>query len=66
MLNLKTDPHASVRFRGTTLDVVSRPADDDERAAAMANSAGIYGGYLKYLSRITGRAVRVFVLEPAG
>ncbi|MBA3780654.1 MAG: nitroreductase family deazaflavin-dependent oxidoreductase [Nocardioides sp.] len=65
VLNLEADPHASVTFRGAMRDVVARPADDDERAAVMANAAGIYGGYLKYLSRISGRAVRVFVLEPS-
>jgi hypothetical protein len=31
----------------------------------MARSAGIYGGYQKYQQRITGRDVRIFVLESA-
>ena len=31
----------------------------------MARSAGIYGGYEKYEQRITGRRVRIFVLEAA-
>jgi hypothetical protein len=31
----------------------------------LARSAGIYGGYLKYQQRITGRRLRIFVLEPA-
>ncbi len=30
----------------------------------MANSANVYGGYAKYRQRITGRRVRIFVLEP--
>ena len=31
----------------------------------LAGSAGVYGGYLKYQDRITGRRLRIFVLEPA-
>lgn len=65
VLNLEADPHASVRFRDRELAVVARPATETERATVMANSAGIYGGYLKYQQRIAGRTVRVFVLEPA-
>lgn len=64
VLNLEADPRASVTYRGAAREVVARPADEDERRAVMANSAGIYGGYLKYRSRITGRSVRIFVLEP--
>jgi deazaflavin-dependent oxidoreductase (nitroreductase family) len=65
VLNLEADPHASVRFREREVAVVARPASESEREAVMAASAGIYGGYLKYQQRITGRTVRVFVLEPA-
>ena len=66
VLNLEADPCASVRYRDTTLQVTARPATEDERAEVMARSAGIYGGYGKYQQRITGRRVRVFVLERAG
>lgn len=65
VLNLEADPRASVRFRTKDVDVVARPATETERATVMENSAGIYGGYLKYQQRISGRTVRVFVLEPA-
>ena len=29
----------------------------------LAGSAQVYGGYLKYQHRITGRRLRIFVLE---
>lgn len=68
VLNLEADPRAKVSYRGATCDVVARPATDAERAQVLANSAGVYGGYLKYQERITGRKLRIFVLElaPAG
>jgi deazaflavin-dependent oxidoreductase (nitroreductase family) len=66
VLNLEADPRATVTYRGRTLAVVARPATDAERAAVMDRSRGIYGGYEKYQQRISGRQVRVFVLEVAG
>ena len=64
VLNLEADPHATVTYRGATVDVVARPASDAEYAEVLAGSAGVYGGYLKYVQRISGRRVRVFLLEP--
>jgi deazaflavin-dependent oxidoreductase (nitroreductase family) len=66
VLNLEADPRATVTYRGRTLPVTARPATDAERAAVMERSRGIYGGYEKYQQRISGRRVRVFVLEVAG
>jgi deazaflavin-dependent oxidoreductase (nitroreductase family) len=66
VLNLEADPRATVTHRGRTLPVTARPATDAERAAVMERSRGIYGGYEKYEQRISGRQVRVFVLEVAG
>lgn len=66
VLNLETDPHASVTYRGRTVPVVARPATDAERAAVLERSRGIYGGYEKYQQRISGRRVRIFVVERAG
>ena len=65
VLNLEAEPRAEVTFRGTTRSVVARPASVAEADEVMARSAGIYGGYAKYRQRITGRRVRIFVLEPA-
>jgi deazaflavin-dependent oxidoreductase (nitroreductase family) len=66
VLNLEADPNASVTFRGRTVGVVARPATDAERAAVTERSRGIYGGYEKYQQRISGRRVRIFVVERAG
>ena len=66
VLNLEADPHASVTYRDRTLPVVARPATDAERAAVLERSRGIYGGYEKYQQRISGRRVRIFVVERAG
>ena len=63
VLNLEADPHLSITHHGVTLDAVARPATPDERAGVLAASAGVYVGYLKYQGRITGRDLRIFVLE---
>jgi deazaflavin-dependent oxidoreductase (nitroreductase family) len=65
VLNLEADPKAQVRFKGRSLDVVARAADDGEVARVFDSSRQYYGGYAKYQQRITGRVVRVFILEPA-
>ncbi len=65
VLNLEADPRATVTHRGVTHPVVARAATEPERAVILRSSAGIYGGYLKYQQRITGRRrLRIFVLEP--
>jgi deazaflavin-dependent oxidoreductase (nitroreductase family) len=66
VLNLEADPHATVTFRGRSVPVVARPATDAERLAVLERSRGIYGGYEKYQQRISGRRVRIFVVERAG
>ncbi|MBB6625982.1 nitroreductase family deazaflavin-dependent oxidoreductase [Nocardioides sp. KIGAM211] len=63
--NLEADPHLTIVHDRITQAAVARPASEAERAEVMANSAGVYGGYLKYQQRITGRDVRIFVLDPA-
>lgn len=65
VLNLEADPKAVLTHHGVTRDAVARPASDDERAAILAASASVYGGYLAYQQRITHRRLRIFVLEPA-
>jgi len=64
VLNLEADPHATVTYRGRTVEAVARPASDEEHARVLAGSAHVYGGYLKYQQRIT-RRLRIFLLEPA-
>lgn len=64
-LNLEADPFAHARFKTRSLDVVARPATDEEVTTIFASSREYYGGYAKYQQRITGRRIRAFVLEPA-
>lgn len=63
-LNLEADPHAHAQFKRRGLDVVARPASDEEMTAVFAASREYYGGYAKYQQRITERRVRAFILEP--
>ena len=65
-LNLETNPAATVAFRDREVEVVARAATEAERAQVLATAATIYVGYPKYLARISGRTVRIFVLEPCG
>jgi deazaflavin-dependent oxidoreductase (nitroreductase family) len=63
VLNLEADPRATVVHTGRSRDVVARPATAQEQSDIFAASTQVYGGYLKYQQRITGRTVRIFVLE---
>jgi deazaflavin-dependent oxidoreductase (nitroreductase family) len=63
VFNLEADPSATVHYRDASAAVTARPATDAERAEVMAQSASVYEGYQKYQQRITGRDVRIFVLE---
>lgn len=64
-LNLETDPHATVSYRGTSRDVIARPATEVETDAIFTRAASFYAGYRNYRERIGGsRQIRVFVLEP--
>lgn len=65
VLNLEADPRATVTLHGSSREVVARPASASEFTEVLANSAGVYSGYLKYQQRITDRRLRIFVLEPA-
>lgn len=64
-LNLETEPHASVAYRDRSRAVVARAATPAEAEQVMRTAEGLYVGYRKYRERITGRRVRIFVLEPA-
>lgn len=64
--NLEADPTATVALHDVSVPAVARPATEEERAQVFRVAAGIYPGYDKYQERITGRTIRIFVLEPAG
>lgn len=61
--NLEAEPRATVTHRAVTRAVVARRASDAERSKILADSPAFYGGYAKYQQRITGRELRIFVLE---
>lgn len=63
VLNLEADPRATVAHRDRTVEVVARAASDAERAEILDRAPDVYIGYSKYLSRIHGRRVRVFLLD---
>jgi deazaflavin-dependent oxidoreductase (nitroreductase family) len=65
VLNLEAEPRATVAYKQRTVAVVARPASEEEARDVMERSRAIYGGYEKYVQRISGRRVRIFVLEPA-
>ncbi len=65
VLNLEADPAAAVEFHGIVEQVQARPATDAEAVEVWDRASAIYGGYGKYQERITGRDVRIFVLDPA-
>jgi deazaflavin-dependent oxidoreductase (nitroreductase family) len=65
VLNLEAEPRATVSHRGVTRAVVARRATEVEHRKILAESSAFYAGYAKYQQRITGRRLRIFVLEPA-
>ena len=62
-LNLEAEPRAGLSYRGATVQVVARPASAAEQGDILARSEQLYVGYRRYQTRITGRRLRVFVLE---
>ena len=63
VLNLEPDPRATVSYRARSLEVVARAAAADEADEVMRRADGLYPGYRRYRERITGRRVRIFVLD---
>ena len=62
--NLEADPSTHVRYRDAERDLTTRPATEDERADVWSTASSVYPGYNKYQERITGRDIRIFILEP--
>jgi deazaflavin-dependent oxidoreductase (nitroreductase family) len=65
VLNLEAHPRAALTHRGISREVLARPATELERREILSTSASVYAGYAKYQQRITGRTLRIFVLELA-
>ena len=64
VLNLEAEPVATVTFRGRSRAVLARAAGPTEQVAILDRAETLYVGYGRYRQRITGRRLRVFVLEP--
>ena len=64
-LNLESEPHATISYRGVSRDVVARSATEVEADEIFARAATFYAGYRNYRQRVgERRRIRVFVLEP--
>lgn len=64
VLNLEAEPAATVSFRGRSRTVLARAAGPTEHEMVLDRAETLYVGYGRYRQRITGRRLRVFVLEP--
>jgi deazaflavin-dependent oxidoreductase (nitroreductase family) len=65
VLNLEADERATVCYRDRSVDVAARAATPAEADEVMLSADGVYPGYRRYRERVTGRRVRIFVLEPS-
>lgn len=63
VLNLEADPRATVTFREHAREVTARATSAAEAEEVMRSADRIYPGYRRYRDRISGRRVRIFVLE---
>ncbi len=63
--NLEALPEATIEYRGVSVDVTARRADDTETDTTFAAAAQIYPGYAKYRERAEHREIRVYVLAAA-
>lgn len=61
--NLEADPHLTVSYRGATVEAVAVKADAEQQAEVLRRSESIYPGYREYQKRITGRTLRIFILQ---
>jgi deazaflavin-dependent oxidoreductase (nitroreductase family) len=64
-LNLEADPVAVVTHQHRRVAVVARAASEEERTEVLDRAGQVYLGYPKYLGRISGRTVRIFILAPS-
>jgi deazaflavin-dependent oxidoreductase (nitroreductase family) len=62
LLNLRSDPHATIRFGSERRAVRAREASPEERAALWQRLVAIAPGYLRY-ERRTSRVIPLVILE---
>jgi deazaflavin-dependent oxidoreductase (nitroreductase family) len=61
--NIEAEPRVTVTYRGRSVEAVARPATPEEQEGVLTASEAVYGGYRKYQERISGRTVRIFILQ---
>jgi deazaflavin-dependent oxidoreductase (nitroreductase family) len=64
--NMRANPQATVKLRGTEIPVRGHEAADDERTQLWTRAIEINGDYAEYGRLITDRQIPVMVLEPVG
>ena len=64
VFNVEANPQVTVSYKGKAVDAVARRATPDEVEGVLKASESVYKGYRKYQERISGRELRVFLLEP--
>lgn len=63
VFNLEAEPRATVQYRGRSVPVLARLADESEVEQTFETANDVYLGYTKYRSRADHRSLRVFILE---
>ena len=61
--NLRSDPAATISYRGREVAVKARAATRAETEATFATAAPIYPGFSKYRERASHREIQVFLLD---
>lgn len=61
--NLEADPRLTVTYRDTSVDALAVRADAEQQAEVLTRSESLYPGYREYQKRITGRTLRIFILQ---
>jgi deazaflavin-dependent oxidoreductase (nitroreductase family) len=60
--NLQAKPEATIAIKGERYEAWARPATPEEREAIWPQAVRVYPGYEKYLSRVGGREVPIYIL----
>ena len=59
------NPRAAVSYRNRSVAVDARLAPPEDAGRILEDASGVYLGYGRYLGRISGREVQIFVLTAA-
>lgn len=62
--NVLADPHATITWRGHTLDVTAMEVTGPDADRIWQEARALYRGFRTYPTRTQGRIIRVFRLQP--